>query len=118
MTRREENRSREPIRTQEKRANRGKGSKRITQSSITGKEREWGKPGEECRKGQQRAENNGQQSIIGLNITHEDTKYTRNFRRNKGKRMCGIEIQSIILDETCLEGRTEADWNVHLGGRP
>ena len=30
--------------------------------------------------------------------------------------MCGIEIQSIILDETCLEGRTEADWNVHLGG--
>lgn len=76
MTRRErtgqgnrfERRKREKI--EEKEAKK----KKITQSSTAGKEREWGKPGEECRNGQQRAENNGQQSIIGLNVTQEDTK--------------------------------------------
>jgi len=31
--------------------------------------------------------------------------------------MCGTKIQGIFLDETCLEGSTEADWNVHWGDR-
>lgn len=61
-------------------SNAGKSSKQserkqTNQSMIDSRQGErMGKPGEKCRKGQRRSGNNGQQSIIVLNITDEDTK--------------------------------------------
>jgi len=74
MTRREENRSRMPILTQDKKANRVKRNERINKSSIAGKEREWESQGRSLEKDNGDRENNGQQSIIGLEDHHKDMR--------------------------------------------